>query len=262
MQSIPATAPVDMVMPQTPQLVINIISWAIVAVFLVMAIKHYRREGSSIGIWFLLGGAFSVFNEPIVDVLGKCWFPAIDSWVLFSAWGVSIPHHMVPVYIWFVGGQAFLYYRLFQKGVTRRRVFELYAMTAVVNVFLEVPGLQLDMYSYHGNQPFVFMKFPLWWTFCNSLMPLLLAALVYRIDYLLTGVRRVLLVPLTWMVAAASNGLIAAPIWVALNAEGSTMLLTHIAAVFSFGLSLMVCYGVTLLAAKEGAPIGKSFARA
>jgi hypothetical protein len=250
---LPAAAPVDMVMPQTMQLWMNILNWGLVVIVLIFALNYWRKHGSSIGLWFLLGGALTTLNEPIVDVMGKCWFPAIDSQVLLKAWGVSVPAYMIPVYTWYVGGQAFLSYSIFKKGITQRGVFRLYAVYAVVNMFLEMPGLNgaTPMYSYFGNQPLVLFRFPLWWIFCNALMPMMIAALAFRCEPLLQGARRILLVPLAWMAAAATNALIAAPIWVALNAESSTLILTHCAAAVSFCMGLMVCYGLSQAVASD-----------
>lgn len=254
MQStLPATAPVDMVMPQAAQVTMNYLNWGLVVVVLIFALQYWRSKGSPIGVLFLLGGALTTLNEPIVDVLGKCWFPAIDSWVLFKAWGVSIPAHMMPVYMWFVGGQAFVCYRIYSRGITMRGVFGLYAMFGVINILLEVPGLNTaqPMYSYFGNQPLVFMKFPLWWMFCNALMPMMMAGVVYSVRSVLTGARQLLVIPLAWMAAATANGAVAAPIWVALNAEASTMELTLVASIASLGMGLMVCYGLGMAVAKN-----------
>ncbi len=100
---------------------------------------------------------------------------------------------------------------------------------------------------YYGNQPLLLLfRFPVWWIFCNALMPMMIAAVVFRGESLLRGARRVFIVPLTWMTAAATNGLIAAPVWVALNAESSSMAWTYLAAAVSFGMGLMVCYGLSV----------------
>ncbi len=245
------SAPVNMVMPAAAQLWMNCLSWGLVAVMLVLAISYWRTKGSPIGIFFLAGGALTCLNEPIVDVLGKCWFPAIGSWVLFTAWGVSIPVHMVPVYAWYVGGQALIAYRIYEKGISARGVFLLYAAFAIVNIVLEVPGLNTPqpMYSYFGNQPLVIAKFPLWWTFVNALMPMMMAGIVFSLRAVLQGWRLLLVVPLAWMTAAATNGAVAAPVWVALNLQSSSMVLTTVAAFVSLGMGLMVCYGLTLLVA-------------
>lgn len=246
--TLPATAPVDMVMPQAAQLWMHILNWGLVLVVLGFALSYWRKRGSSIGVWLVLGGALTTLNEPIVDVLGKCWFPAIDSWVLLKAWGVSVPTYMIAVYAWYVGGQAFLSYRLFERGITRHGVFKLYAAYAVVNLFLEIPGLNLPvpMYSYYGNQPLLLFHFPMWWIFCNALMPMMIGGVVFRYESLLQGARRVFIVPLAWMTAAATNGLIGAPVWLALNAESSSLAWTHLAAAASFGMGLMVCYGLSV----------------
>lgn len=246
--TLPATAPVDMVMPPLAQQWMIYLNWIPVVIILVLALRHWKTRGSPIGVLFLLGGALTTLNEPVVDILGKCWFPALGSQVLFTAWGVSIPTYMVLVYAWYVGGQAFLAYRLYEKGITVKGVFGLYATLAAVNVVLEVPGLQVPMYSYYGNQPLVVFGFPLWWTFCNALMPLMMAGIVFRLEPVLRGLRQLLVIPLTWMVAAATNGLVAAPVWLALNSGGG-LGLAHGAALLSLGMGIMVCYGVSLMVA-------------
>ncbi|MDI3258133.1 MAG: hypothetical protein QJR02_00185 [Sinobacteraceae bacterium] len=256
LSSLPATAPVEMMVPQAAQLWMNILNWGLVVVVVLLVLNDWRRQGSSVGVWLVLGGALTTLNEPIVDVLGKCWFPAIGSMVLLKAWGVSVPTYMVPVYAWYVGGQAFLAYRLYRKGLSRRGVFGLYAAFAAVNVLLEMPGLNLPqpLYSYYGDQPLVVLRFPLWWTFCNALMPMMIAGVAYIGEPLLQGARRLLLVPLVWMTAAATNALVAAPIWVALNAEGTNLAWTHLAAAVSFGMGLMVCYGLSQAVASDAEP--------
>jgi len=249
--SLPLNAPVDMVMPPTAQLWMNVLNWGLAVVLLGFALDYWRRRGSTVGVWLLLGGALTTLNEPIVDVLGKCWFPAFGAWVAFKAWGFSTPLYMIAVYSWYVGGQAFLSYRRFRTGITRRGVFQLFGTFAAVNMLLEIPGLNtaIPMYSYYGHQPFVFLGFPIWWMFCNGMMPLVIAAVVLKGDALLQGVRRPLIVPLVWMSACMTNALIAPPTWLALNLEGGTPLLTHAAAVVSLGMSLMVCYAVASVVA-------------
>ncbi len=253
--TLPPTAPVEMAMPQQAQLWMNGISWALVAIMLVLALIYWRRAGTPIGIFFLAGGALTTLNEPIVDVLGKCWFPAIGAWVLIKAWNFTIPLHMLPIYAWYVGGQAFVAYRVFKNGISSRGVFGLYLLFAIINIALEVPGLNMPqpMYSYFGEQPFVIAKFPLWWTFVNALMPLTIAGLVYRLGDILNGWRMLLIIPLCWMTAAATNGAIAAPVWVAINLQSGSLAISTAAGFVSLGLGLMVCFGVSLLVSRDSA---------
>jgi len=251
--TLPLTAPIDMVMPAAAQLWMAILNWSLVGVMAIVALQFWRQSGSPIGLFFIGGGALTSFNEPIVDILGKCWFPAIGTHPLLVAWGVKVPSYMPAVYAWYVGGQALIAYRIFRRSISTRGVFLLYAAFAAVNVGLEVPGLNLGqpMYSYFGNQPFVIAKFPLWWTFVNALMPLVMASVALAAANALAGWRQILVVPLSWMLAAATNGAVAAPVWVALNMKNSTPALTSAAGIVSLGMGLLVCYGLTLLVAKD-----------
>lgn len=251
--TLPLVAPVGMVMPAAAQFWMTVINWSLVAIMAVVAVKFWRESGSPIGLLFLAGGALTSLDEPIVDVLGKCWFPAIGSHSFLSAWGLTIPSYMPAVYSWYVGGQTLIAYWLFGRGITRRGVFLLYAGFAVVNIALEMPGLNLvhPMYSYFGHQPFVIARFPLWWTFVNAMMPLTVAGLAFRLAAVLTGWRQIVIVPLCWMTACATNGAIGAPVWVALNLRNSTPVVTSAAALVSLGMGLLVGYGVSLLVAEK-----------
>jgi hypothetical protein len=265
--TLPLVAPVGMVMPAAAQFWMTTINWALVAVMAIVALKFWRNSGSPIGLLFLAGGALTSLDEPIVDVLGKCWFPAIGSESFLTAWGVTIPSYMPAVYAWYVGGQTLIAYLIFRRGIASRGVFVLYGAFAIVNIALEMPGLNLPrpMYTYFGNQPFVIAKFPLWWTFVNALMPLTVAGIAFRLTAVLTGWRQIVVVPLCWMIACATNGAIAAPVWVALNTNASTLALTSAAGVVSLGMGLLVCYGVSLLVAEDSAtarqPASTVFAR-
>jgi hypothetical protein len=244
-----------MVMPSLGQTWMFWLNMVPVAIALLFALLYWRRTGSALGLLFLLGGTLTAFNEPIVDALGKCWFAPVDSWIFIKAWGVSVAMFALPVYAWYMGGQAFLAYHVYSKGITMKGMFGLYALGAITNMVLEMPALHFGLYTYFGNQPLVIAKFPVWWTFCNALMPMVMAAVVFRLDSLLQGIRRLLVIPLMWMLGAATNGLVAAPVWVALNSDAS-LVVTHITALITLGMGILVCYGIGLMVAID-APIAR-----
>ncbi|MGH9011078.1 MAG: hypothetical protein ACRDYF_14685, partial [Acidimicrobiia bacterium] len=119
------------------------IPWVIL---LVLALRYLVRERSPVPLLFLTGGAIGVFMEPIVDVLGMCFFPRENQWVGFESFGRPIPMFMWPVYSWFVGGQAYLFWRLFQRGMNRSQLWKVWLAIMVVNVVLETPGILMDVY--------------------------------------------------------------------------------------------------------------------
>lgn len=246
--------PLDMAMPYWPQMIFGFGNIVPICIALFFCWRYLRRTGSPIGFLFLAAGGVAILNEPIVDILGLCWFPRHGTFPLFEAWGVKIPWWLLPVYVWYVGGQAFYAYQRFEQGITTQAVFRLYLTFAIVNGLLETPGLWLGVYAYYGEQPFVFFKFPWWWTFCNALMPMVMAALVFALRPVLVGGRRLAIIPMGLMAAALTNGAISPPTWLALNGNAGPVV-THLAALVSLGLGLMVAYGVSLLVATDAASL-------
>jgi len=239
-----------MVMPQAAQTFFMVANVVICLIALIVAQGYRRRSGSSVGFLLLAAGALTVLNEPAVDILGLCWFAAHGSTPLFTAWGVTIPAFMLPVYCWYVGGQALLALMLLEKGATGKQIFRLYGAFALINVLLEVPGLKMGIYAYYGNQPFVILGFPCWWVVCNALMPIVMAAIVFRLQPLLKGPPRLLLVFTGPMAAGLCNGAIAMPVWLTLN-SGAPLWATHVAALLSLGMGLTLALLVSQMVASD-----------
>jgi hypothetical protein len=242
--------PVDMVMPHAAQtffLVANIVVCVIAVIF---AERFRRSSGSPVGFLLLLAGAATVINEPVVDTLGLCWFAANGAIPLFKAWGVTIPVFMLPVYCWYVGGQALIAFSAMAKGATTIQLFRLYGIFALVNIALEVPGLNMGIYAYSGYPPFQALGFPFWWPVCNALMPIVMAALVFRLLPYLTGFRCLWVILIGPMAAGMTNGAIAVPVWVSLN-SGVPLWGTYIASLLSLCLGLTLAFLVTRIVATD-----------
>jgi hypothetical protein len=245
-----AQPPVHMVMPHGAQAVFTIANVIPLAVVAIVAFRYARAHRTALPFCLLAGGLASVLLEPIVDVLGLCWFPANGQWTAFQAFDVSIPLYMLPVYAWFVGGQAFLLYWWLQRGVTKRQLFLIWVGIALVNAAVEIPGLWIRVYTYYGDQPFSVLRFPLWWTFCNTLMPMMAAAFAYKLAPVLRGWRLALLIPLVPMSDGLANGAVSWPTWLALN-SGHGYGLTYPAAVVSLGLSAIAVYVLSMVVATD-----------
>ena len=146
------------------------------------AIREALRGRGPIFLYCLIGGAIAVVWEPIVDVLGQCWLPSRGQhWEAFTLLGRHIPLMMPFVYSWFVGGQGYLFYRIFDRGLDRRQLLQLWGVVFLVNIALESPGIIADVYTYYGKQPFDIWGFPLWWGFVNPLMPMIAGAMIYKL---------------------------------------------------------------------------------
>ncbi len=232
--------PAGMAAPAQLDAIFLYIHVAILVAAVIAAMVFLRRSGSAVPLVLLAAGGLCAVNEAVVDRLGLCWFPTVNGpAVLYRVFGVSVPLFMLPVYAWYVGGQAALSYALFRRGISARGVLLLYLAFAAVNVLLEAPGLNIGIYAYFGNQPFRLFLFPCWWAIANAMMPLALASFAYRTEHLLAGWRRVALVVAAPPIALAANAATVAPVWFALQ-SGLSLAGADVAAIVALGLGLAV----------------------
>lgn len=237
-----AQPPTSMTMPAVGQTIFMIfvhIPWVVLFGY---ALHALIRHHSPVPLLFLAGGVFATFFEPIVDVLGMCFFPRDGQWIGLTSFDRPVPIFMWAVYSWFVGGQAFLWWRSMRRGtLTRGMVWRMWLLTWVVNAVLETPGLLMKVYTYYGKQPFDFWGFPLWWPAVNATMPLVAAYAAYRLWPHLTGWRVLAIIPIVPMADGLANGAIAWPIWTALN-TGAGYVVTYLAGAVTIGLGCLVVW--------------------
>jgi hypothetical protein len=232
----------------------DVFSVAQIVVFAVMVLFAFRELGRGNGPIFLcclIGGAIAVVWEPIVDVLGQCWLPSRGQhWEAFTLLGRHIPLMMPFVYSWFVGGQGYLFYRIFERGIDRRRLFMLWGLVFLVNIALESPGVLTNVYTYYGKQPMDIWGFPLWWGFINPLMPMIAGAMIYKLKPLLATPQLMLatvaIIPMSDGIANAAAGW---PVIAALNTNVGYVG-TWIASLITLGLAAFVVWIVGVLVAK------------
>jgi hypothetical protein len=231
--------------------VFSIAQFAVCGVMFLFAFRELARGKGPIFLYCLIGGAIAVIWEPIVDVIGQCWLPSRGQhWEAFTLLNRHVPLMMPFVYSWFVGGQGYLFYRIFQRGIDRRRLFQLWVLVFFVNIALESPGIIADVYTYYGKQPMDIWGFPLWWAIVNPLMPMIAGALIFKLRPQLRGIGMALatvaIIPMADGVANAAAGW---PVWVALNTNVGYVG-TWIASFITLGLALFVVWIVGLLVAK------------
>jgi hypothetical protein len=161
-----------------------------------------------------------------------------------------MPLYICFVYPWYVGGLGYLAYRLFQRGITTRALFQLWALDFVVDIFLETPGIAAGTYLYYGHQPFNIWGFPLWWGFVNPVMPMVAGALIYKLRPHLAGWRLVGIIPLIPMADGIANGATAWPTWLALNQTNVSYVWTYLGSLATLGLALYAVWMVSLAVAR------------
>ena len=150
---------------------------------------------------------------------------------------------------------CFVYDRM-KSGMTVRGLWTLYAILVVVECLLEIPGLNMGVYTYYGNQPFVLMKFPLWWPFMNAAGPMVAGCMAYRMQPHI----KPLLQPVAFYTVALSNAMVmfgsGLPTYFVLNTDAG-MLATHLVGAFTIGLACYFVYMVILLAARDSPALSR-----
>ncbi len=236
-------------MPFLPEVIFTIFLGIPVVVMVFFAVKHLIVGKGPLLLFCLIGGGIACLFEPIVDTLGLCYIRQGAVTTTFSSMGRDFPLFINFVYIWYVGGLAYLAYRIYSTGVTRKQIFQLYLIDVFINIGLESPGVLMGAYEYYGPQPLNFWGLPLWWVCVNPLMPMAAGALIYRMRPYLPGWRLALVIAFIPMADGIANGAAAWPVWTALNADAS-LWVTHFAWLVTLGLALTFVWVLSFVVAR------------
>ncbi|GLC98473.1 hypothetical protein Mkiyose1088_03400 [Mycobacterium kiyosense] len=114
--------PWEMTTPTTPQTIITTVLAVAVTGFVVAALVSWHRTKRPTFLLMLAGGYICSFNEPLIDFLCHCFFPA-DGWVGHTVFHRSIPIWVILAYVIFYGGLTYLLSVAFQRGITRRTLW-------------------------------------------------------------------------------------------------------------------------------------------
>jgi len=238
--------PIDSVVDPTVQLWVTVVMALVSTVGLVYALLDWRRSGRPIVLMLFLAGGFCMLVEPIVDVVGACWFPAIGQWTVFAAFGRPLPLWLCLVYFVYFGIGIAVSWKFLERGLTRFGLWMLFLSAVLGDFVLEANLLHLDAYFYYGHQPLVLLEFPLWWGAVNGLITVAAAAVVYQLAPLLTGWRVLLIIPTTVAVSGFANFSAGWPSWTVINTELSPVL-TQLGGVTTFVLAAWFVYAIALI---------------
>ena len=149
------------------------------------------------------------------------WYPDINNLAFFRAYDRTIPWFVPLGYAWFFGGSAYLVWRVIEGGASAKRIWQLFAATAVVDWLAVSICEWLDLSAFYGSQPFHIFGSPIWFSFCDATGGFVLgAALAVFVPYL-QGSRRLWLLILPSFTYASTLGSTTAPVSLALNSAWS-----------------------------------------
>lgn len=245
--------PVDSVMPKTAETIFNVFIFVPLGVALALAVRKLAKGQGPLLLYCIIGGAIAACFEPIVDVLGLVFLKERGALGTFTVLDRTMPLYICFVYPWYVGGLGYLANKLFQRGVTMRDLFLLWATDFLVDVVLESPGILAGTYLYYGHQPFNPFGFPLWWGFVNPVMPMVAGALIFHLrPYLVRPWQLLAIIACIPMADGIANGATAWPMWVALNQKDVSYVWTYLASFATLGLALFSVWIIGLSVVGRG----------
>jgi hypothetical protein len=194
---------------------------ACVLAFVVMAanaVRLWRKGRDPLPLVLIGAGAVCVLIEPMVDVLGACWYPRGSGLQLFELMDRPIPFLVLPGYTFFMGGLTVIALHVLQ-GQGPRGLLRLYPFMILLELPFEIVANHSGVYTYYGQQPLRIASFPIWWLFVNTMVPVVAAALLRALRPMLTGAAVLLVLPLLPMVDAGVNAAFAWPTWTVLSSD-------------------------------------------
>jgi hypothetical protein len=231
--------------PATPQTIITVVLALVVAGFVIAALVSWSRTKQPTFLLLLVGGYICSFNEPLIDFLCHCFFPA-DGWIGHTVFNRSIPVWVILAYVVFYGGLTYVLSAAFKSGVTRRTLWISIGIWGALNLAMEIPLLQSNLYVYYGDQPFMVGGFPLSQLVFNAFGSLLGAAAITRLSWFFTGARRLLLLAVPF-VTFMSSWAVGMPLFLILGTDaphGARMLAAAVSmALGLFGIDTLIRLG-------------------
>jgi len=201
------------------------------------AIVEWRRTGRTTFLLLVLGGAAMCIIEPFIDTVGACWFPQ-NAPAAFKFYGRPMPYWLIFSYLNYFGVGTAVIWRMMRAGMSRGKLWGLYAGMFIADVILEAVLLPFNSYLYYGSQPLVILHFPIWWAAINSCTPIMLAAAVTRYEaYFSHSWRQLAIIPLSLTITMAVNAAVGWPSWLVINTPVSG-LITQIGGLTSIALSI------------------------
>lgn len=229
--------PYDAVMPVVEQrIMVGLMVPAVVAA-VCFALRSWRQDRDAVPALCLAGGGICVFLEPIIDVLGQCWYPSHGQQAtVLDTLGRPIPWWALLGYLMYMGGGTLVVERAV-RAHGPAVVWRLLPAIALFELVFEYWAVQTGTYVYYGRQPLTLFDFPLWWVFVNTSVPLVAGLLVARCRPLLRGRAALSLLLLLPTIDAAENFSSSWPTW-NVNGSDAPMLVVQLAGLLTCALAL------------------------
>jgi hypothetical protein len=115
--------------------------------------------------------------EPICNLLGMAYHPAIGQMIGFTTLGRHIPLWLVTCYPWYFGAFSYSLITWDSKGeLTPQRYWAAFATAAFFCFAIEIFPVRAVLWQYFGPQPLMYAGMPLMWYVVNPTSDIATAA--------------------------------------------------------------------------------------
>jgi hypothetical protein len=209
------------------------------------AIVVGRRGRTAIPFMCMIGGALTIFLEPLIDSHLQVWWPIHYQPDVLTVWGRNVPLMILPVVAWYFGLNAAMRYRWMQKNGPATKLWKLYAIEVACALALEPPAIQLDLWHYYGNHGLRIFGYPVWWPFVGGACCMAAGTLVFLLAPYLRGPRVLLTAPIVVMGVCAAYWGAGWPMFTVLNIEAPTWMVLP-ASALSIAFSFLIVWVCTI----------------
>lgn len=211
---------------------------------------EYKNRGWVLPLVFIGTGFSAIVVEPIFDNTLLYWYPDENPLSVYRGYMRTIPWFVPLGYAWFFGGTAYLLQKAFEKGVTKARIWQFFALSIVIDWVAVSICEWLGLSAFYGNQPFHWVGSPIWFSFCDATGGFVLAGALHLLLPHLTGAKRMWLLILPTFTYGSTLGSASAPVSMALNSDWSTPVV-YLCGIATMAMCCMAVYTITQFAASD-----------
>lgn len=233
--------PADAVMPALAQDVMIGLTGAGSLIVLLLSLREMRRRGDLVPLYILLGAALAIFYEPIGDMLGMAYYPAVGQIAWIDTFGRKTPLFIALVYFCYFPPFILFFLRALDEGISTARWWRLWATTVLATFLFEPVPVHFGLWLYYGTQPFVLFDFPLYWAFVNATFVFGTAVGTHFVLQRFGGRGNWLIVPMMPLFLLFFHGAPCLPVATALHTTDK-LLLTSIGGALTIGLTVLLSW--------------------
>jgi hypothetical protein len=204
-------------------------------------VLEWWRTGRPTLCLCLIGGAVASLVEPLWDQMGRLFIyeRGVGAGYVTVAERV-LPYWLIAPYSIFVGGTAYLVYRIARDERPRSYLYRAVAATIALNLLFEIPLTHARLYVYFDEQAFSPTGFPAAWAFMN-LGGILSGLALAKAPQVFSSVGALLIAPLVTMCFVAWEMGVGWPVYV-VNSSTTAAVPVYLAAGAAISTSIaLIC---------------------